>query len=519
MNKLVIITFLLSLFVSQETKAQEARIKIDTDRRIGRIDQNIYGNFVEHLGRCVYGGIYDPASSKADQDGLRTDVLDAVRGLNVSLTRYPGGNFVSNYHWLDGVGPERVPRMELAWARLESNEFGTDEFVEFARKVGTEPYFAVNLGTGSIVEAQSWVEYCNVKEGPYYAELRRKYGHEEPHNIKYWGLGNEMDGDWQMGQLSAEDYVKKAREAAKLMRSTSPEIKLIASGSSNYAAGADPYHWNATILAGLKGYIDYIALHMYVGNYRDNYYDFLATPLEMDQRTQVVKGMILREKSRRPVYIAWDEYNVWYRARSGDDVVGNRALEEKYNLEDALVITGFLNCFVRNADIVKMANMAQLVNVIAPIFTEGDELFLQTIYYPLQMYANNMKGESLDVFVDSPTYDTTPRFSLGDNEANTHLTDVPYLDVTASLDGDQLVICVLNRHKENAISTEIICQQGVFSGPVEVYEINGPDIKSGNDFGKANVQTERKDDLKKPGASFEYSFPAHSVTMLKGKIK
>ncbi len=209
MNRIIIITCLISLFVSQEIKAQDARIKIDTDRKIGLIDKNIYGNFVEHLGRCVYGGIYDPSSSKADEDGLRTDVLDAIRGLNVSLTRYPGGNFVSNYHWLDGVGPERVPRMELAWARLESNEFGTDEFVAFAKKVGTEPYFAVNLGTGSIVEAQSWVEYCNVKEGPYYAELRRKYGHEEPHNIKYWGLGNEMDGDWQMGQLSAERPVKQ----------------------------------------------------------------------------------------------------------------------------------------------------------------------------------------------------------------------------------------------------------------------------------------------------------------------
>ena len=179
---------------------------------------------------------------------------------------------------------------------------------------------------------------------------------------------------------------------------------------------------------------------MYVGNYRDNYYDFLATPLEMDQRTRW-SGHDPERKSHRPVYIARDEYNVWYRARSGDDVVGTRALEEKYNLEDALVITGFLNCFVRNADIVKMANMAQLVNVIAPIFTEGDELFLQTIYYPLQMYANNVKGESLDVFVDSPTYDTTPRFSLGDNEASTHLRDVPYLDVTASIDGDQHTMC------------------------------------------------------------------------------
>lgn len=518
MNRIAIITCVLSFFVSQGLNAQEARIKIDTDRKIGQIDKNLYSNFVEHLGRCVYGGIYDPTSSKAGKDGLRTDVLEAIRNLNVAITRYPGGNFVSNYHWLDGVGPNRVPRMELAWARLETNEFGTDEFVDFAKKVGTEPYFAVNLGTGTIEEAQSWVEYCNVKEGPYYAELRKKYGHTEPYNIKYWGLGNEMDGDWQMGQLTAEDYVKKAREAAKLMRSTSPGISLVASGSSNYSPGADPNHWNATIIAGLKGYVDYIALHMYVGNYQNNYYDFLASPLVMDERTQVVRGMILREKPRRPIYIAWDEYNVWYRARSGNDVVGTRALEERYNLEDALVITGFLNCFVRNADIVKMANMAQLVNVIAPIFTENDDMFIQTIYYPLQLFSNNMKGESLNVFVDSPSYNTSPRFSLGDNEVNANIKDVPYLDVTAALDGDQLVICVLNRNKDTAISTEIICQQGAYTGPVEVYEINGPDIKSENDFGNTTVKTVRKDDMKKPGASFKYSFPAHSVTMFKGKI-
>lgn len=519
MKKTLFVACCLLLLAASPVKAQDARIKIDTDRKIGQIDKNLYSNFVEHLGRCVYGGIYDPSSPKAGKDGLRTDVLEAVKNLNVAITRYPGGNFVSNYHWLDGVGPERVPRMELAWSRLETNEFGTDEFVEFARKVGTEPYFAVNLGTASIVEAQQWVEYCNVKEGPYYAELRKKYGHSEPYNVKYWGLGNEMDGDWQMGQMGADEYVVKAREAAKLMRSTSPIVKLVASGSSNYTAGADPNHWNATILAGLKGYIDYIGLHMYVGNEQNNYYDFLATPMVMEERTQVVKGMILREKSRRPIYIAWDEYNVWYRARSGDDLVGNRALEEKYNLEDALVITGFLNCFVRNADIVKMANMAQLVNVIAPIFAENDDMFLQTIYYPLQLFSSNMKGESLDVFVDSPKYNTSPGFSLGDNEVATHITDVPYLDVTAALDGDQLVICVLNRDKDKALSAAIECQQAAFAGAVEVYEINGPDIKSQNDFGKTTVQTVRKNDLKSVDATFNYSFPAHSVTMLKGKVK
>jgi len=521
MKKFLIISGILALMCSGYASAQDARIKIDTDRKVGTIDNHIYSNFVEHLGRCVYGGIYDPESPFADEDGIRTDVLEAIKGLNVTMTRYPGGNFVSNYHWLDGVGPKenRRPRIELAWQRLETNEFGTDEFIEFARKVGTEPYFTVNLGTGTIEEAQTWVEYCNIDKGPYYAELRRKYGHEEPYNIKYWSLGNEMDGDWQMGQLSAEDYVKKAREAAKIMSMTDPSIKIVATGSSNYTPKGDPDTWNETILAGMKEHIDYIALHMYVGNYDNNYYDFVSTPLVMDERTQIVRGQILRQKPERPIYIAWDEYNVWYRARGGADAVGTHALEEHYNLEDCLVIAGMLNVFIKNADIVKMANMAQLVNVIAPIFTDTDKMFKQTIYYPLAMYANNMHGESLDVFVDCDKYDTSDNFSLGDNEVTATLKDVPYLDVSAALDGDELNICVINRHLDKAISTEILCQQAAFSGPVEVYEINGPDIKSENDFDKTTVETVRKDDIKKGGASIKYSFPAHSITMLKGKVK
>jgi alpha-N-arabinofuranosidase len=504
--------------------ATKARIKIDVDRTIGQIDKNLYGNFVEHLGRCVYGGIFEPGSTLADARGFRKDVLEAIKGLNVPVVRYPGGNFVSNYHWLDGVGPERTPRMELAWYRLETNTFGTNEFVEFARAVGTEPYFAVNMGTGTIEEAARWVEYCNVKEGPYYAELRRKHGYPEPHNIKYWGLGNEMDGPWQMGHLNADDYCKKAREAAKLMQRTSPEIKLIAAGSSNYRAGADPDHWNSTVLHELRDVVDYIALHVYVGNTEDNYYNFMAAPRIVEQRTAVVRGMIAREmvhavrEGRDPIYIAWDEYNVWYRARSGESRRGTRALEEHYNLEDALVIAGFLNAFVRNADIVKMANMAQLVNVIAPIFTNETTLFEQTIYYPLQLFARNMYGTSLDVFVDCDTYDTE-RFSLGMGETTTVQKGVPYLDVSAADDGGKITICVVNRHKDNAIATEIVAQEGHFAGPVEVYEVNGPDIKAMNDFGKETVKTVQKQSVSASGGSFQYSFPPHSFTLMKGAIK
>jgi alpha-L-arabinofuranosidase len=506
--------------------AQNARIKIDIDRKIGEVDKNLYGNFVEHLGRCVYGGIYDEGSSLADDKGIRLDVLDAAKDLNVSITRYPGGNFVSNYHWKDGIGPkdQRPPRMELAWARLESNRFGTDEFVDYAKRIGTEPYFSVNMGTGTIEEAQQWVEYCNVKSGPYYAELRKKNGNAEPFNIKYWSLGNEMDGFWQMGHLNAEDYSKKACEAAKLMKLTSPDIKLIAAGSSNYRPNADPNEWNATVLHELRNVVDYLALHMYVGNIENNYYDFISTPLVLEERTRVVKGMIDREMqnadrgNRPPIYIAWDEYNIWYRARGEDTMAGTRALEEHYNLEDALVITGFLNAFIRNADIVKMANMAQLVNVIAPIFTNDKGMFKQTIYYPLQLFAKNVLGTALDVHVDCETYNTD-RFPIGLGESTTQQTNVPYLDVSATYNNGEVILCVVNRNKDKAITTDLISQEGKFAGDFEVFEVNGPDIKSENDFGKTTVQTVAKPEIKiKTVDKLTYSFPPHSFTMLKGRI-
>lgn len=521
-KKVIVILLLAGLPLM--LSSQNARIKIDTDRTIGEVNKNLYSNFVEHLGRCVYGGIWEPGSPLSDDQGFRKDVLEAVKGLNVSLVRYPGGNFVSNYHWLDGVGPVRNPRMELAWARLEPNTFGTNEFMQFCQKAGVEPYFSVNMGTGTIEEAQQWVEYCNVKEGPFYAELRKKHGFREPYNIKYWSLGNEMDGFWQMGHLNAEDYSKKAREAAKLMRLTDPSIKLVAAGSSNYRPDADPDEWNAKILRELRDVVDYIALHIYVGNPDNNYYNFLSTPLVCEQRTQLVKGMIMEEMSkanrgnRDPIYIAWDEYNVWYRARTDAHMQGTRALEEPYNLEDALVIAGFLNVFVRNADIVKMANMAQLVNVIAPIWAEDNGIFRQSIYYPLALFANNVKGTSLDLFVDCDTYDTE-EFFIGLGESTTKQTDVPYLDVSATYSDGEVVLCVVNRHKDKPITTDILCQTGEFSGNFKVYEVNGPDVKSMNNFDGEQVKTEVKPEIRGKGTRITYSFPAHSFTMMIGKIE
>ena len=513
------------LFGMTAAYAQNARIKIDIDRTIGAVNKNIYGNFVEHLGRCVYGGIYDPGNTLSDGKGFRKDVMTAVKQLNPTVVRYPGGNFVSNYNWLDGVGPktERVPRLELAWNRLETNEFGTNEFMEYAKAIGTEPYISVNMGTGTIEEARRWVEYCNVKEGPYYAELRKKHGYPEPWNVKYWSLGNEMDGPWQMGHLSAEDYSKKALEAAKLMERTSPGIKLIAAGSSNYRTGADPDHWNRTVLHELKDVIDYLAIHMYVGNPDSNYYNFLASPLVLEARIKLIKGMIAEAMqtanrgTKDPIYIAWDEYNVWYRARGGAAGQGKRALEERYNLEDALVVAEFLNAFVRNADIVKMANMAQLVNVIAPIFTSEAGMFRQTIYFPLELFANNVYGTSLDVFVDCKSY-STDKFSLGVGESSTRQKKVPYLDVSATYKDGEMILSVINRNKEEAITTDILSQTGTFSGDVQITEVNGPDIRSGNDFGKEVVRSATKPVIHAKGNTITYTFPPHSFTMIKGHI-
>lgn len=517
---------IIFLFSFNLSSAQNAVIRININDTIGHINKNIFGNFAEHLGRCIYGGIYDEGSPLSDENGFRKDVKQAVKDLHVPLLRYPGGNFVSNYHWEDGVGPkdQRPTRLNLAWGNIDNNHFGTDEFMEYCKEIGTEPYLAVNMGTGTMREAQAWVEYCNVADGPYYAELRQKYGHEEPYNVKYWSLGNEVDGPWQIGHMNAEDYSKKAKEFGKIMKLTDPSIKLIAVGAANFNPGAKPYEWDRTILQNLKNEIDYLSMHMYVGNVGDSYYDFVASPLVMEKRTKIIEGMIdevmlnANRGNRDPIYIAWDEYNVWYRARSGGKMVGNHALEERYNLEDALVIAGFLNGFIRNADVVKMANLAQLVNVIAPIFTSKTDMFKQTIYYPLQLFAKNMQGTSLDVFVHSDTYDTD-NFFLGLSERKAQLSNVPYLDVSASYEDGEVVLAVVNRNKDKAITTDIISSVGKFSGSFKVWEINGPDIKSKNNFDQTLVETKVQPEIEANGNTLTYAFPPHSITMLKGKIQ
>jgi alpha-L-arabinofuranosidase len=499
--------FLTTLGVGR-AQTPAARIKIDTDRAIGQVDPLLFGNFSEHLGRMIYGGIYEEGSPLSDADGYRKDVMEAVKQLGVSILRWPGGNFASGYNWKDGIGPkdQRPVRIDLAWNDLESNRFGTDEFLKYCERIGTEPYVCINAGLGTIDDARHWVEYCNEPRHTYWADQRRKNGREEPYKVKYWALGNEIDGPWQMGNKSPEEYAKWALEAAKAMRQVDRNIKLVASGSSNY--GADWIAWNRIVLQTLRNQADYIALHTYINNRDNDLERFLAWSQTIDYYIDVTEGLIRQVRSGpnpRPIYIAYDEWNVWYRT-------GNREkLEEIYNFEDALAMGMFFNSFFRHANIVKMANLAQMVNVIAPIMTNKQGLFLQPIYFPLLEYGKQRGNTSLNVWVSSPTYQLQNRPPLG------------YLDVSASYDAKERVIYVnvLNRSKDKDLATKIENQEGQIANEVSVWEMNNSDLKTTHNFGddKKVRPVTRSITPAVTNNSFSYTFPAHSLTILRLKVK
>ena len=493
---------------AQSPAVPSARIKLDRDRTVGTIDPLLFGNFAEHLGRMIYGGIYEEGSPLSDGNGFRRDVLEAVRELQVSILRWPGGNFCSGYNWQDGIGPkdERPARLELAWNDVETNRFGTHEFLQYAELIRAEPYICVNLGLGTIDDARQWVEYTNGKRDTFSVKERTKNGREQPWDVKYWALGNEIDGPWQLGHKNAEEYAKFALEAAKAMRAVDPSIKLVASGSSNY--GADWIGWNRTVLQTLRNHIDYIAIHTYINNRDDDFERYLGGwQLTIDRYIETTAALIKEVRTSanaRPIYIAYDEWNVWYRT-------GNREkLEEIYNFEDALAMGMFFNSFFRHADVVKIANLAQLVNVIAPIMTNKEGLFLQPIYFPLVEFSRQRDNTALDVWVSSPTYRIQNRPQ-----------EVTYLDVSATYNPktQMFFVNVLNRSKDQDIATSIENQTGSISGKVEVWELNHPDLKATHTFGDdrkvrpttKQVEVAVKDD------GLIYTFPAHSLTILKIK--
>lgn len=484
------------------------QIRVDLDRAFASIDRNIFGGFAEHLSRCIYGGIYEPGSPLADKDGIRMDVFDALCRLRMPIMRYPGGNFTSGYRWQDGIGPvdQRPARAELAWNSVETNRFGTNEFVQFCRKLGTEPYLVVNCGDGDMREARDWVEYCNGTQETALVKMRRQHGFDAPHQVKYWGIGNEVDGHWQIGAKTPEEYARAYLEFAKVMKWVDPTIKLTAAATSDWSG--DIVSRVGLLVEQAGKLIDYLGIHWYVGNLTGNFANYMAVSELIEDRLNAYEGLIrmlcLQHKLPRPIAISVDEWNVWYRKRSEAGDFSN-TLEEIYNLEDALVVAIQMNAFIRHAATVRMANLAQIVNVIAPIFTSPTGLFLQPTFYPFELYSNTCGTTALDVHWYGDTFSTDS------------YTGVRTLDVAATLHEErkQLTLYVVNRSETQAIETAIsLVDSACFTGPVQAYVVNGPHIKAENSFDHPDTVGVSKVDLSAERKDFVYTFEPHSVTVL-----
>ena len=425
---------------------KQANMILDKDYAIARIDPRIYGSFIEHLGRAVYGGIYEPDHPTADAEGFRQDVINMVRKLGVPVVRYPGGNFVSGFNWEDSIGPRdrRPARLDLAWFTTETNEVGLHEFAHWARKAGSEVMYAVNLGSRGADAARNVVEYANHPSGSYWSDLRIQNGEKEPFGIKLWCLGNEMDGPWQMGHKTAAEYGRAACEAGKMMKWVDPSIELVACGSSSSEMPTFG-SWEYEMLDECYDTIDYVSLHRYYGNPTNDTPGFLARSMDLDAFIKTVVSICDavggKKHSKKKLNLSFDEWNVWYHSNEQDKEVWkqgkwNRALpllEDIYNFEDALLAGSMLITFLRNADRVKIACLAQLVNVIAPIMTRnGGGCWAQTIFYPFMHASCYGRGTSLRALVNSPVYDCR------DYDA------VPLIDSTAVMgdDGSVTVFCV-----------------------------------------------------------------------------
>ncbi len=493
--------------------AQPALIKVDLDRTISEIDPNIYGSFLEPLSRgddsrfrVVYGPLYDPDSPRSDENGFRKEYLQQIKDLKVTAVRWPGGNFVSGYNWKDGIGPkdQRPVTLDLSRTRKETNQMGTDEYAHFCNLVGAANFICINAGTGTIEDAAHWVEYCNAPVGTRYADLRAKHGRAEPYNVKYWALGNEPDGPWQLGYKNKEDYTKFAIEAAKMMRAVDEKILLVAAGSSNYPLVTKRYDpkdgwtdWNDYVLDQMAGYIDYISLHRYVFQVlraidKPTFSDEMSIGMEIDRIIEVVRGQIqkamVKSETERPIYISFDEYG----ARSN-------------SIAGPLLLAQHLNSFIRHADIVKMANLTFLTALVG-ITPEGD--YKTSLYYPFYLYSNNCRGTSLDVYTRVDRY------------SNKVFKDIPYLDVTAVLNesGDKVVINVVNRSETDALPADIELQSGTYAGQARVHLIHSDSIEVTNTATEEKVRIATSD-LTFTGNRISHTFPAHSFTQLEIPVR
>jgi len=508
-------TLTIALFAfafSLSLMAQTAKIKIDTDRVIGEIDPNIYGVFMEPIGRSteipvrnsLYGPLYDPSSPLANEDGFKTNYIDAMRELKITNMRWPGGNYVAAYDWQDGIGPkeQRPMRKDLAWGGYDPNHVGTDEWVKLNKAIGSENVICINLGLGDVNNARYWIEYTNVKSGTYYSDLRIKYGNPEPYNVKYWCLGNEVDGSpWIMGYKDVDDYCKIGLEAAKALKAVDPSIKLVANGSSYYEPTGIWLDWNRKVIQKFTGIADYLSVHRYwhdalTEDKRNDHYAFMGeAAMDFEEKITTPKALVDATKAlypeKAPLYLSVDEWGAF--GGSGIHTV----------LANAMC----LNSFVRHADFVKMGNFTMMTSLLATDREKGT--YKSPLFYAFKLFTNNCIGKSLDTHVLCDTYDSG-RFK-----------EIPYLDVTSvySEATKTIYVNVINRHKDKAITTEIANNASLsFSGKAQVSSIawGFDEVFS---YDKQDEYPPKTSEVEVKNNKVVYAFPAHSLTQIAIKVK
>lgn len=497
----------------------KSSLAINRKKIISEIDPRLYGSFIEHMGRAVYEGIYEPKHPSANEKGFRKDVLNLIKELNVPLIRYPGGNFVSGYNWEDGIGPveNRPRRLDLAWRTVETNEVGLHEFMEWSKEAKAEVNMAVNLGTRGIDEARNLLEYCNFEGGTYWSDLRKKNGAEKPFGIKTWSLGNEMDGPWQIGHKTADEYGRLAEETAKAMKLVDDSIELVVCGSSTSKMPTFG-SWEMTVLEHTYEHVDYLSLHCYYGNPENDLENYLAQSLDMDRFIKGVVAMCDAIKSKKgsdkKLNLSFDEWNVWYHSNEQDKEnkpwqIAPPLLEDIYNFEDALLIGCLLITLLKNADRVKIACLAQLVNVIAPIMTnkEGD-VWKQTIFYPFMQVSNFGRGVVLEAETKGETY------------ATKDFDEVPFLESIATYDEHkkEMVIFAVNRSKNKSLDFSINVEGFEMEEIIETTQMSGYDIKETN-LEKENVNLSKGNSIEIHTNFLKTELKPLSWNMIRIKIK
>ena len=499
----------------------KAQVTAHKDFTISKIDDRVYSAFLEHLGRAIYTGIYEPEHPTADKSGMRGDVLKLVQELQIPFVRYPGGNFVSAYNWEDGIGPKdkRPVRLDLAWHTSESNQVGVHEFADWCDAANTKMMLAINLGSRGLDEARNFVEYVNGPLGSYWGDLRKKNGRAKPFDVKLWCLGNEMDGPWQVGHKTAEEYGRIASETAKTLRAFDKSLELIVCGSSNADMKTYP-EWERIVLEHTYESVDHISLHMYFNNRAKNTLNYLALNHKLDNYIATVASTInlvkANKRSKHKVSISFDEWNVWYHSNAMDkDILGGKAgwphaprlLEDAYNFEDVLQVGCILNTFIRRSDVVKIACIAQLVNVIAPIMTEPKgAAWRQTIYYPYYFASVYGRGHALNLAVNCPSYDA----DVADN--------VPYIDIAGVHHDDDrtLTFFAINRHGSEILNVEINLQGFGAAAIIDHQVMTHASLEATNSLEKqSNVVPVKGNGPKILEGSVQLNLPAHSYQMLR----